>query len=171
MAIVRLLTFLTALCLAGAAQAQNNWSAPGSGCVPAGATTAAARHATTLTSVLHATGAVGQIILVCPVARFNSGTTFWKIKLTCRDSTGTDPSAVVQAQVYWMALDTAAPVLLAAVSSNSSAVTALNTISSATFSHLFNFEANVYWVRVVLNRTATAQSAIFHAAYLDGTAI
>lgn len=171
MIVLRLLAFLTVLCLASAAQAQNNFTTPGSACVPTGATTSANRHQTNVASVQHATGAVGQIILFCPMARFNSGTTSWNLKLTYQDSTGTATTASVVAQVYQMAIGTATPVLLKTINSNSSAITTLNTVTSTLLTHTFDFEANIYWMRVAISRAATNETVIFHAAVLDGTAI
>lgn len=168
---LRISALLTALLLAGPAQAQNNWSSPGSACVPSGESIAAAAHKTSVTSIRFATGAVGQIELVCPIQRFNSATPSYKLKLTYEDSTGKGTTASVTAQLYRMANTTTEAVLLGSASSNSSAASTANTVSSSTINHTFDFEANIYWVRVLIKRGATNETAIFHSVILDGTAL
>ncbi|MGQ0485110.1 MAG: hypothetical protein ACT4SY_07155 [Hyphomicrobiales bacterium] len=171
MMIMRLLALLTALCLATAAHAQNNFSTPASACIPTDVAINAARYRTNLASVQHATGAVGNIILMCPMARFNSGTGSWNLKLTYQDSTGTGTTAFVLAEIYRMAIGTAAPIFLKQVNSNSSAITGLNTVASTLLTHTFNFETNIYWVRVAIVRSLASEIVSFHAVYLDGTSI
>ena len=169
--IIRLLVTIAAMCLATVAEAQNNFSTPASACVPSDDTIEFNRHLVGSADVRHATGNVDPIVLFCPIARFNSGTTNWNLKLTYVDSTGTSTAAYVKAYVYQMALGSTTPVLLKIASSDSSAVTGVNTVASPTFAHTFDFEANIYWVRVVLDRTLSSQSVIAHAVYLDGTTI
>lgn len=169
--IIRLLAIIAAISFAGVADAQNSFSTPASACVPSDDTIEFNRHLVGNADVRHATGNVDQIVLVCPIARFNVGTTNWNLKLTYVDSTGTSTDAFVKAYLYQMAVGSATPVLLTLANSNGSAVTGLNTISSATFAHTFDFEANIYWVRVVMDRTLTNQTAIAHAIYLDGAAV
>lgn len=166
----RLFLPLIALLLTAPAHAQNNWSAPGSACVPGGESIDAAAHKTTVTSVRFVSGAVGQIELVCPMQRFDSGTATYKLKLTYEDSTGTGTTASVTAQLYRMANASTSAVQLGAINSNSSAVTAANTIASAAINHTFDFEANIYWVRVLIKRGATNETVAFHSVILDGTA-
>ena len=53
---IRSLALLAAMCFAGAAQAQNMWSMPASGCTPDSTTILANRHSVSFASVKHATG-------------------------------------------------------------------------------------------------------------------
>ncbi len=156
--------------MAGPVHAQNNWNAPGSVCVPSGDTIAVANHRTTIGSTKFATGAVGTIELNCPMQRFNSGTATYNLKLTYEDSTGTGTTASVIAQLYRMANASTSPMQLGLVSSNSSAVTGVNTLASSDIAHTFDFEANMYWVRVLVKRAATGEKVLFYSVILDGTA-
>jgi hypothetical protein len=169
--IARRLALLFALSFTSAAEAQVVWSTPGSGCVPSDATTKFDRSRDGTASVQHAAGNVDLIVLTCPIPRHNSGSMDWTLQLTYQDSTGTGTAAFVRARFYRMALAGATPVPLATVISNASAITTLNTVTSPIFSHTFNFETNVYWVRVELDRAATGQIVIFHSAALTGLTV
>ena len=171
MTMIRSLTLLAAICFAGAAQAQNMWSMPASGCTPDSTTILANRHSVSFASVKHATGNVDSIVLHCPISRFVSSTTSWKLKLTYRDTTGTNAEAFVRAQLMGNAIGTAGSFNLAVVNSNSSASTAVSTVSSAAFTHTFNFETNVYFVRLDLDRSLDTQNVIAYSVVLDGQAM
>jgi hypothetical protein len=171
MTMIRSLALLAAMCFAGAAQAQNMWSMPAGGCTPDSATILANRHSVSFASVKHATGNVDSIVLLCPISRFVSSTTSWKLKLTYRDTTGTDPGAFVRAQIMGNAIGTPGSFNLAVVNSNSSASTAVSTVSSAAFTHTFNFETNVYFVRLDLDRSLDPQNVIAYSVVLDGQAM
>jgi len=168
---IRLLTLLFALCLGSTAGAQNNWSVPGNVCIPSAATIKSDLHRTTLAAVRHAGTKVGTILLTCQMERFNSGTAAWNLKLTYQDSTGTGTTAFVRARLYRMAIGSVTPVLLATVSSNSSASTDVNTASSSELAHTFDFEVNTYWVRVELKRKSSSETVILHSIVLDGTSV
>ena len=168
---IRLLVFMAAICFASAASAQNTWSTPASACIPSDATIKADRHLLGAASVQHAANIAGGIILFCPVARFNNGTTEWNLKLTYQDSTGTSNAAYVRAYIYRMAIGTTIPILLAVANSDASGVVGVNTVSSALLAHTFDFEANIYWVRLDLVRTLTSQTVVAHSVHLDGTAL
>jgi hypothetical protein len=167
----RVIALLFALCVASAAEAQVVWSAPGSGCVPSDATTKFDRSKDGIASVQHAAGKVDMIVLTCPIPRHNSGSMDWTLQLTYQDSTGTGAAAFVRARLYQMGLQSATPAPLAIVNSNASAMTTLNTVTSPIFPHSFNFETNVYWVRVELERATTSQIVIFHSAALTGVTV
>lgn len=169
--IIRLLTFIAAMCFASVAVAQNMWNTPASACIPSDPTIKFDRHLLGIASVQHATNNVNAIILFCPMQRFNSGTTTWNLRMTYVDSTGNSNAAYARAYVYQMPIGSAAPVLLGLANSDASALTGLNTISSAPLAHEFNFEANIYWVRVDLVRSLTSQTVIVHSVFLDGTAV
>jgi hypothetical protein len=156
--------------LTSAAQAQNNWNAPGSACIPSGETVNAANHSTGIQATRFATGFTGTIELICPISRFNSGTTTYNLRLTYEDSTGTGTTAGVTALLYNMANASTSAVQLGSVTSNSSAATGVNTLVSANIAHTFDFEANMYWVRVLIKRAATSEKVVFYSVILDGTA-
>lgn len=165
---IRSLALLAAMCFTGAAQAQNMWSMPAGGCTPDSATILANRHSVSFGSVKHATGNVDSIVLLCPISRFVGPTTSWKLKLTYRDTTGTDPAAFVRAQLMGNAIGTAGSFNIAVVNSNSSPSTAVNSVSSAPFTHPFNFENNVYFVRLDMDRNSDTQNVIAYSVVLDG---
>jgi hypothetical protein len=164
----RLLILLFALCVTSAADAQVVWSSPGSGCVPSDATTKFDRSKDGIASVQHAAGALDLIALTCTVPPHNSGSTDWILQMTYQDSTGAASTAFVRARLYRMPLTGATPVLLATANSNASSATTLHTVTSAVFSHTFDFAANTYWVRVELDRASTNQIVVFHSAALTG---
>ena len=163
----RLLGSLMALCFSGAAEAQNFWSSPGSGCVPDEASIKSNRYKVDNLSVQHASGHVELIVLICPIQPFSSTAPDWALGLTYQDSTGTGTAARVRAQLYKTAIGTAKPEVVAFVTSNSSAVTTFNDINSGSFPHTFDFNANLYWLRVELIRGATNQTVIFYYAILS----
>ncbi len=165
------LVLVSLIGLSAGVQAQNNWSAPGSVCVPTGASIRAGKFDTNQAAVIYSPGSLGEIFLHCAIARFNSATAAYDLKITYRDSTGTATTGSVRAVLLYIPITGATPVILGSVTSDSSAVTTLNSISSAAIAHTFDFEANIYWVRVVLKRTATDQIVIFHNAWLDGFVI
>ena len=165
--ILRLLTLSLAFCFAGAAEAAIAWSAPGSSCVPAHTTTKFDRHRTGIASVRHAGRNVDPIFLVCEIFGLRIGATTWNLRLVYTDSTGTDTTAIVRARLFTMAPDNPTPVLLAQASSNSSASTEANTVGSREFTHMFNFQTNIYWVRVALDRSSSTENVTFHAVFLE----
>ena len=144
---------------------------PANACTPSDTTIRFDRHLLGAASVQHATNNVNAITLLCPMSRFNSGTTTWNLKMTYVDSTGKASSAYARAYVYRMAIGSAAPVILGMANSDASALTGLNTISSAPIAHTFDFEKYIYWVRVDLVRALTSQTVIVYSIFLDGTAI
>jgi hypothetical protein len=163
--IARLLALLFAACVASTAQAAGFWSAPGSSCVPDHNTTKNNRALFGNPSVRHAATAVDPIVLTCGIQGFESAASNWNLALTYQDSTGTAASAFVRARLFRMGVGSATPVAMPTVTSNSSSVTTLNSVSSP-FTHTFDFNNNVYWVRVELDRNATSQIVIFHSVAL-----
>jgi hypothetical protein len=168
----RLLALFFVLCFTGAAEAQTIWSIPGSACVPDEATTRFDRHNVGNALVRHAAGDVGLIVLICPVFRFSPGfLTEWFLRLTYQDSTGAGTSAFVQARLFRMTLETATPGVLATANSNSLSDPTVSTVTSPNFVHTFDFDANVYWVRVELDRATTSQTVIFHSVALTAVTL
>ena len=97
---------------------------------------------------------------------FSSDDPSWVVSLTYQDSTGTDAAARIRAQLYRTELGVAKPVLLATANSDFSATTTFNSINSRTFTHTFDFNTGLYWVRVELDRSATDQIVIFYYVIL-----
>jgi hypothetical protein len=170
---MRLLTFVFAMCLAGAAEAQPSiqWTVPGSACIPDAATVAANNYKTNIASVQFAPAATGQVVLTCQIERFDVGNTSWQLILTYQDPTGTATTASVRAWLYRMAIGlatpTPTPILVTSLNSNGSAATGLSNRFSTPFTHTFDFNANIYWARVILDRTATTQNVVFHSLMLS----
>jgi hypothetical protein len=162
----RLLALVLALCFSSAAEAQNFWSIPGSGCVPDEAAIKFNRHKVDNLSVQHAAGNVEPIVLICPVLPFSTTEPAWVLQLYYQDSTGAGTAARVRAQLFQNQIGTGKPQVVATVSSNSSAVTTFNNINSASFPHTFEFDVNLYWVRVELIRSTADQTVIFYYAIL-----
>jgi hypothetical protein len=162
--IARLLSSLPVdICLAGAAQAQTLWSTTANSCVPDDDTIKAERYKVNLASVQHATDNVGMITVNCPVTRFSSMLSGWRIGLAYRDSTGTGAAASVRARLYRMVIGQFTPAVIAEVNSNAGAATGNTNLSSSAFTHVFEFGMANYWIRVDLDRSALSETVIFHS--------
>lgn len=169
MTFIRLVSFLVALCLAQAAQAQPVLSStPASGCVPDHFTVKFDRAQFANASVRHAAGNSDPVVLTCPIAPFSSASGFWTLRITYLDSDGTGPYAFVRARLYRMAIGSATPSLLGTVTSNSDAATTLNTLESPLITHTFNFDTHTYWIHIDLDRLSTSDNAILHSVVLGG---
>jgi hypothetical protein len=165
--ITRLFAVMAFVCVATQAHAQVGWNAAAIACVPA-AETIGNFESTGSIGVQHAAAKTGSLIFVCPVYRFDSTPTDWVMRMSYRDSTGTATTASVVARLYRVPKDTFAPVAIATLSSNSFADTANNAASSAaSFDHTFDFDANAYYVRVTLTRSATSQIVRFYSVGLE----
>jgi hypothetical protein len=161
-------SLLFTICLAGGAQAGIFWGTVGSNCVPADATIEFNRHKVNPASVEHAPDNIGLIILNCPITRFNTPLTSWRLSLSYRDSTGTGTGAFIRARLYKLENGMFTPVVLGEFNSNDFNVTGSTTRISPPFTHTFRFSVNNYWVRVEFDRSSTSQSVIFHSVVLDG---
>jgi hypothetical protein len=131
------------------------WNIAASACTPDSATIQAGAHRTTSAGVQHAPGSVDKITLICPVTSFTSAETIFEIGFMGRDSNGTASTAYVRATLFSMAIDSTSPDNLVAVSSNSSATTTPVLYESNPFEHAFDFNHNLYWVRIELVRSST----------------
>lgn len=160
-------------------------SFPGSACVPADATTRFNRHQVDNAAVQyapaqpHSVPNVDPIVLTCGIRPFGynlvdgEGAYDYHLRIVYRDSTGTSASAFVRAQLYRLPIDanppidapTATPVLLATVNSNSSPATTVN-VASASFTHDFDFEQGIYWIRIEIDRSNVNQTVVIHAVYI-----
>jgi hypothetical protein len=166
MNLIRLTSFLAALCIAQAAQAQETFSTPAAGCVPDDATIRNNRSLVGNASVRHAAGVVDPIVLTCTISALDSGSENWNLRMTYRDSTGTGTDAFVRVRLYRMAIGGATPFLLATVNSNDDDATVLNTLQES-FEHPFNFTTNTYWFHIDLIRATTGQNVTLHTVTLS----
>jgi hypothetical protein len=165
--IIRLFVLVAAMCIAGAAQAQDVvWSSPAAVCTPDAATVAGAGLKTNVASVQHAAGKTGALTLNCQIARFDSMAIIWFLRLTYMDSTGTATTAHARARIYRMPIEGSTATLMATAISNASGFTTLNSITSPSFVHTFDFDANVYWVRIDLQRGGN-QTVVIHAVNIE----
>jgi hypothetical protein len=71
------------------------------------------------------------------------------------------------AQIFRMTLTVFTPAVLATASSDTSSATGNNFVFSPTFTHSFNSSINTYWARVILKRTSTSQTVVFHSLKLQ----
>jgi hypothetical protein len=168
--ITRLFAVLAFLFAVTSAQAQVGWSAAGTACVPNGPTVGK-YTSVGAAGVRHAGNNVGSLVFTCSMDRFNSGTTTWVLRLAYRDSTGAAGTASVIARIYHMDKEGFTPVLLATANSNSSSSTGKVIVSSGDFNHTFDFEQNVYFVQVMLSRSAGNQIVQFHSVVLEAATL
>lgn len=169
--LIRLFALAAALCWGSLAQAQILVHTPASGCTPDADTTKFNRQVTANGLVRHAATNVDRITLICPVTPADTGgNSDWTLLLNYRDSTGTDPSAFVRAQLFEMSRSTGVASAVTSVTSNSSTETTLNTVSRD-FTHSFDFFDNAYWVRIELDRAATNQVVIAYSVALGFFAV
>jgi hypothetical protein len=162
---IRLFLIIAFTFAATAAHANVGWSSAGTACAPTG-DTVGKYVSNNAAGVKFAGTEVGDLVFTCSMDRFDTGTTNWVIKLTYRDTTGTDTTASVVARIYSLPIGSSSPNSLKSVSSNSSAVTTTNMITSTSFNHAFDFDTNVYFAQVTLSRTGT-QTVIFYSVVLD----
>lgn len=144
------------------------WSSSANGCVPTAASTNANRLATS-SYVSHLGANVDPITLVCPVTNLRGLTSIgWQFSLTYLDSTGKGTGAFVKAALMKQSRTTGATSTVVTVSSDASAVAAVN-VRSAIIVPNFDLDANVYYVQIVLDRTTTAQTVRAYSVALEPT--
>jgi hypothetical protein len=165
--ITRLLAIIFVLVTATGAHAQVGWNAAAAACVPS-AETIGKFESSGAIGVQHAATKTGSLIFVCPVYRFDSTPTDWVMRMSYRDSTGTATTASVVARLYRVPKDTFAAIAVETLSSNSFTETTNNAAKTvASFDHTFDFDANAYYVRVALTRSATNQIVRFYSVGLE----
>lgn len=165
MSTLRILSVVAALCIPTVANSQTPWSATGSGCVPDHATIANNRTVVGPALVRHANNNVDKIVLNCAIQAFTLADTNWVLFLDYEDSTGRGTQAIVRARLYSMSFAGGDPTVIATANSNSSNITGRDLLA-APFVHTFDFDSNVYWVRVELDRNSTNQIVILYAVAL-----
>ena len=164
MSTLRILSVVAALCIPTVANSETLWSATGSGCVPDHATIANNRTVVRPALVRHANNNVDKIVLNCAIRPFTPTDTDWVLQMDCEDSTGAGTQAIVRVRLYRMPFG-GDPTIVATASSNSTNVTGRK-IVDAPFVHTFDFDSNVYWIRVELDRNSTNQIVILYAVWL-----
>jgi hypothetical protein len=169
MRVLRPAVALAALSLcSAAAEAKVFWSVPASTCVLASTASSTGQTKTNTASVEFASGKIGSFVLNCPISRMDVAGFAWRVNLTYRDSTGTATAGSVAAQIFKMPVGAITPAAVGGISSNSSAITTDNNLSTAFINHVFDFDANTYWARITVRRATSAQSVVFHALIIEG---
>jgi hypothetical protein len=165
---IRSMSLLAALCFVQAAQAQPavRFSSAANACVPDDATIRDNRAQIANPSVRHAAGNVDPVVLTCAIPPFTSPETSWALRITYLDSTGAAMGANVRASLYRMQHDRANPVQIVTANSNSDVPTTLNTLF-APFDHMFNFDTNLYWIRLELDRSTASQNVILYSVAIE----
>jgi hypothetical protein len=108
--------------------------------------------------VQHAGNQTGTLVFICPIDRVDTTPTDWVLRMSYRDSTGPATAGSVVAKLYRVAKGAFAPVLISTLNSNSFPDTGNKAAaSSASFPLTLDFDANAYFVRVTLSRTASNQ--------------
>lgn len=164
--ISRLFAVIALMLVAGGAQAQtvNVWNTVGAACVPS-ATSVRNYRNFGAASVGHIGARTGKLVFTCGIDHIVAGTD-WRLHLAYRDSTGKKPAASVIVRLYRLPTDGFVPILIAALSSNVSAATGNESLSTP-FTHTFDFNDNSYFVQVSITRSARTQIARFYSAWLE----
>jgi hypothetical protein len=140
------------------ALAATYWSSIATGCAPDSTSITKNRYRfSSDNAVLHQTGNVDAIALICNISPNPGATLPTKLSLTYRDSTGSNAAAQAVAELVRVKRSDGNPTVTAALSSDGFVATALNKATSAPFAHQLNFESFYYFVRLTLDRTTTAQ--------------
>jgi cysteine-rich repeat protein len=105
-----------------------------------------------------AQGKVDPVILNCAVTPNHAAQLPDRMSLTYRDATGT--SAAAFAKAFFVKINRASGVVstISSVSSNASSSTAVNFWQSGQFAQALDFNTNYYFVRLLLDRSATSQT-------------
>jgi hypothetical protein len=152
----------------GFASAAPFWSAISTGCVPDAASIQGNRYQPAFdTAIRHRGGNLKRIVLICGVTPNTAGPLPEVLEMTYIDSTASGTKAYVRAELISVSRTTAVKVLVASVSSDGSGQTGITQQSSATFSHVMNFDNNYYFVRIEMDRATTAQNVRAIGVALD----
>jgi hypothetical protein len=166
--ISRLFAIIALVLVTGGAQAETIiWNAPGAACVPNATSVKNVRNFGAA-SVGHLGVRTGALVFTCAIERFDTATDGWVLGMAYRDSTGTGTAASVVVRLYRLPKTGFVPIQLAALSSNAFTATG-NAVSGSTnsFTHLFNFDANAYFIRVSITRGAKTQVARLHSVWIE----
>lgn len=152
----------------GAAQAATFWSVPASACVPVVDRGNIPIHKANAASVQFSGANIGTIVLNCPIQPYDGSGYNPRLRLTYQDSTGTNAGAAITVQIRKMTIGTVDPAVLFSASSDSVAITGPNSLTTDFLGAPLDFETNTYWARVVLTRTSSTQTVVFHALTIEG---
>lgn len=141
------------------AKAEVYWSSPAIACVPDAGTLRSARYATPYSMAVElAQGKVDPVILNCAVTPNHAAQLPDRMSLTYRDATGTSAAAFVKAFFVKINRTTGAATTISSVSSNASSSTSVKFWQSSQFAQALDFNTNYYFVRLLLDRSATSQT-------------
>lgn len=148
----------------------DDWNTVGAGCVPVGQTSNAQKVFNSAGDAGFASGAVGEIILTCPVPPTISGAN--NLSITFRDQDGAGVNARVTAVLRRKSLTTAAVSSLGStIDSNKRPATATYATAGASIGSCggvaFDFTRYAYYVQVNITRAVTAQGPLFATARLS----
>ena len=169
MPIIRVLAAVFLVFAAAAARAQNMAGIPAAACTASETATHGGLYLVGGASVRFSAGTAGSFTLNCPVQKFTSATSGWNLKFTYQDSSGKLLGGQAMAQLFMLPAGSASPALLASVNSNASGLTGLATLASPLLTHTFDFEHNIYWIRIILKRDDPKYMVAAHSVVLDGS--
>lgn len=176
----RTLAFCFGLAVAAATVPQsalaNSWTMAGAGCVPTGQTTNAHLVFNSAGDAGFAAGAVGEIILTCPVVPTIQRAQ--ALAITYRDTDGSGTGATIIATLRRKSLinGSAATVGTATNTNTGPVVTGYAQIgsfltSSCFTAHTFDFTNFAYYVQINIRRTTTTQTPLFGGVRLHSDVI
>ncbi len=127
------------------------WSSAAGGCVPYAQSVNAKRYVNSGYYIAHRGANVDAINLICPITDALIAGPIWRIEFTYMDSTGFGPGASAVAKIMSQSRTTGVAAQVVKFSSDSLAVAAI-TKGDKPFTHTFDFDANVYFVHIILDR-------------------
>lgn len=144
------------------------WSSTASACTPEPSSVSLASFDSVSGTVQFAAGQTGTIKLTCAVSGFDKNfltTTVDRLQISHVDYQG---GTACRVRAHLLRLAHKPPLSGATIASVSSTDTGSNTYASAVqaFTHSFNFDANYYWVQLVVERNSTACSPIAYGVSL-----
>jgi hypothetical protein len=163
--------------LPGAASANHphSWTIAGASCVPVGQTSSSHLVFNSAGDAGFAAGAIGEIILTCPVV--STIGLAHALSITYRDTDGSATGATIAAALRRKNLTTgSATTVGTTINTNSGpVVTGYGTIggilANCTSAHVFDFTSFAYYVQINIRRTTTAQTPLFAGARLHSDVI
>ena len=142
-----------------------DYSINGASCVPGDPAIQNNRHFITAGSVSHQSTTTGLITLYCPVFHnWTTNPTF--LSLTYRDTDGAGTVANITAQLLRLNQTNGAFSTVSGVLDSNGFTATFGRQIVISFTHNFDFTANVYYIRVNINRSATTQIATFYGLSL-----
>jgi hypothetical protein len=169
---------ITVMALSGSAFAeyQNLWSSAGAGCVPVGQTSNAHLLFNSAGDAGFGAGAVGEIILTCPVVPTIDSAN--GLVITYRDTDGSGTRATIIATLRRKSIVTGAVINIASINTDTGPVvtgysTLVTALSPSGGCNLFTFDFTnfVYYVQINIRRSSTAQQPLLGAVVLTSSCL